>query len=70
MGFDDYSYEQVYAVWQAELREQAATDALARRIRREQRAARSGEPGPAHRVRAAVHRVLHQRSTSRPKLQH
>lgn len=46
MGYDDYSYSQVYAAWQAELREQAATDALARRIRREQRAERRGNrPG-------------------------
>ena len=51
MGYDDYSYGQVYAAWQAELREQAATDALARRIRREQRAeARADRPGlPARR---------------------
>jgi len=46
MGYDDYSYGQVYAVWQAELREQAATDALARRVRREKRAARrTNRPG-------------------------
>lgn len=34
---DDYSYAQVYAQWQAELREAAAADALAARIGRQHR---------------------------------
>ena len=48
MQYDDYSYGQVYAAWQAEMREQAAVDALARRIRRERRAEhRANQPGVA-----------------------
>lgn len=36
---DDYSYATVYATWQAELREHAAADALARRVVKEARRA-------------------------------
>ena len=69
MGYDDYSYGQVYAAWQAELREQAAIDALARRIRREQRAERrAGTSSTASRetvdtLRERVRRQLRARSS-------